>query len=193
MIVRPVLRLLTHMQNLPTVQSLVANASREMSGELSAFSPSITPVVPAVVSRNAQDELPPILIADDDPDDRFFIKRLITKTGTDHPIRAFDDGSEVVNYLGAIAAAGSEVRRRAPRLLFLDLRMTGLGGFGFLEWARQQKNALPLTIVVLSNSNEPADVQRALELGAHRYLVKYPSVHTFATIVRSVYPFTVAH
>ena len=42
--------------------------------------------------------------------------------------------------------------------------------------------------VMLSNSNEPNDLARAMELGAHRYLVKYPSVQTFATIVTSVYP-----
>ena len=164
------------------------------SGELPTFSApaSVAPIVPLAPLSHGSAGLPPILIADDDPDDRFFITRLITKTGTEHPVRAFDDGSEVVNYLGAFAAAGPDVRRRAPQLLFLDLRMTGLGGFGFLEWARQQKNALPLTIVVLSSSAEPEDMQRALELGAHRYLVKYPSVQTFSTIVRSVYPFHLA-
>ena len=69
--------------------------------------------------------------------------------------------------------------------------MHGLGGLGFLEWARQQKELAPLTIVVLSNSNLPENVARALELGAHRYLVKYPCVQTINTIVRSVYPLTV--
>lgn len=157
--------------------------------EPSALSAAACPPVAADVSAGRS--LPPILIADDDPDDRFFITRLITKTGTPNPIRAFDDGSEVVNYLGAIAAAGPEVRARAPRLLFLDLKMTGLGGFGFLEWARVQKSALPMTIVVLSNSAEPADMAQAMELGAHRYLVKYPSIQTFSTIIRSVYPFSV--
>lgn len=134
----------------------------------------------------------PILVADDDPDDRFFIQRFISKTGTPNPVRMFDDGTEVVNYLGAIAAGGPEVRQQAPRLLFLDLKMTGLGGFGFLEWARQQKSALPLTIVVLTGSAQSEDMARAYALGAHRYLVKYPSVHTFATIIRSVYPFALA-
>lgn len=188
------------MQNLLSVEPLVVNPSLEhpaklASGELPDFSApaSAAPISPVVTSIAGGGGLPPILIADDDPDDRYFITRFITKTGTDHPVRAFDDGSEVVNYLGAIAAAGPEIRQRAPRLLFLDLRMTGLGGFGFLEWARQQKNALPLTIVVLSNSAEPEDVQRALELGAHRYLVKYPSIQTFSTIVRSVYPLALAH
>lgn len=147
---------------------------------------------PAAARTAAGPGLPPILVADDDPDDRFFIRRLIAKTGTPNPILTFDDGSEVVNHFGAIAAASPAVRSRAPRLLFLDLKMNGLGGFGFLEWIRQQKTALPLTVVVLSNSAESADVARAMELGAHRYLVKYPSIQTFSTIVRSVYPFSTA-
>lgn len=149
---------------------------------------SATTLPPVASTSPATLALAPILVADDDADDRYFIRRLITKTGTDHPVRTFEDGSEVVNYLGAIAAGSADVRRLAPKLLFLDLKMTGLGGFGFLEWARAQKSALPMTIVVLSNSAEPADMAQAMALGAHRYLVKYPSVNTFATIIRSVYP-----
>lgn len=146
--------------------------------------------VAAPLATTTADPLPPILVADDDPDDTFFIERLIRKTGIKNPIRIFDDGSEVVNYLGAqLHAAGGGIR--SPRLLFLDLKMRGLGGFGFLEWARGQKGLGPLTIVVLSNSNESEIVARAMELGAHRYLVKYPSVQTVNTIVRSVYPQTV--
>ena len=136
------------------------------------------------------DALPPILVADDDPDDTFFIERLIRKTGVKNPVRTFDDGTEVVNFLGS-ARVSSAGRWQDPRLLFLDLKMRGLGGFEFLEWVRQQKDPAALTIVVLSNSNEPADVTRALELGAHRYLVKYPCVQTINTIVRSVYRQTV--
>jgi CheY-like chemotaxis protein len=175
-----------------------AFTSHAAPGDLSSLSlpPQLSATTvrpPVAIDVLAGDAPSPILVADDDPDDRFFIRRLIAKTGTEHPVRTFDDGTEVVNYLGAIAAAGTEARRRAPRLLFLDLKMTGLGGFGFLEWTRQQKGALPLTIVVLSNSAEPADVAQAMALGAHRYLVKYPSIQTFATIIRSVYPVAMTH
>ncbi len=132
---------------------------------------------------------PPILVAEDDADDSFFIQRLIRKTGIKNPVKVFDDGTEVVNFLSSRAQiAAAEARKHSPLLLFLDLNMGGLGGFGFLEWARQQRHAVPLTIVILSNSNEPDDMARALELGAHRYLVKYPSAQTFATIIASVYP-----
>jgi CheY-like chemotaxis protein len=138
--------------------------------------------------ESGADALPPILVADDDNDDLFFIERLIRKTGVKHPVKSFTDGSEVVNYLGALLA--SSASQRVPSLLFLDLKMAGLNGFGFLQWAREQKHRLPLTTVVLSNSSQPADMSMALALGAHRYLVKYPCVQTITTIVRSVYPFT---
>lgn len=144
---------------------------------------------PPIVVPSTEPEMLPVLVADDDPDDTFFIQRLIKKTGVKNPVKVFDDGTEVVNYLGARAMMPCAKHKR-PLLLFLDLKMAGLGGFGFLEWARAQKN-LALTTVVLSNSIEQGDVARALELGAHRYLVKYPSVQTIDTIVRSVYPQTV--
>src|SRR2546421_66277 len=76
--------------------------------------------------------LPPILVADDDEDDVFFIQRLIKKTGVENPVKVFDDGSEVVNYLGGARLNAEGGRLRCPRLLFLDLNMRGLGGFGFL-------------------------------------------------------------
>jgi CheY-like chemotaxis protein len=136
--------------------------------------------------------LPPILVADDDADDTFFIERFIKKTGAKNPVKTFDDGSEVVNFLSSLRRPCASQRHRPPLLLFLDLKMRGLGGFGFLEWARQQHKALaPLTIVVLSNSDSPDDMHRALDLGAHRYLIKYPCQATFTSIVRSVYPVTV--
>lgn len=155
------------------------------------FAPIATPgaAAPAYPTVTFDPALPPILVAEDDEDDTYFIQRLIKKTGVENPVRVFDDGSEVVNFLGGVRRATVGSRHRAPLLLFLDLNMRGLGGFGFLEWARrQQKELAPLTIVILSNSDCPKDMERARELGAHRYLVKYPSAATFASIVRSVYP-----
>ena len=184
------------MQTLPTLEAsseAIVSPLPQPLGLLTtgATNAGVAPVLPAVPAVDPNGTLQPILVAEDDEDDVFFIQRLIKKTGTQHPIKIFDDGSEVVNYLGGARLTTPGGRLRCPRLLFLDLNMRGLGGFGFLEWARQQQGLSPLTIVVLSNSNEPEMVQRALELGAHRYLVKYPSIQTMTTIVRSVYPQTV--
>lgn len=165
--------------------------SGEHPGTADAAMEFASDLPPASRLDRAVDCQTPILVADDDTDDLFFIDRLIKKTGVKNPIKTFNDGSEVVNYLGARMASPDPNHHR-PSLLFLDLRMVGLGGFGFLQWAREQKGVLPLTVVVLSNSSQPADMAQALALGAHRYLVKYPCVQTMTTIVRSVYPFTLA-
>lgn len=141
----------------------------------------------------AGSELPPILVADDDEDDRYFIRRLLSRTGAPNPIRTFADGAEVIAYLEEVRRGTPDPRQRPPLLLFLDLNMRGIGGFDFLVWARQRHRELaPLTIVVLSSSDASEDIARARELGAHRYLVKYPGLRTFTSIVRSVYPAPVA-
>jgi CheY-like chemotaxis protein len=172
----------------PLVPSLVLPENGLTAAVPASVISGVAPVLPVVPALDANGALQPILVADDDEDDVFFVQRLLKKTGTEHPIKIFDDGSEVVNYLGGARLSSPGGKARCPRLLFLDLNMRGLGGFGFLEWARQQQGLGPLTIVVLSNSNEPEIMARALELGAHRYLIKYPSVQTMTTIVRSVYP-----
>ncbi len=185
---------------MPTLSLLPAPGETSLQSSASPLAvpperfPTLPPELgPSRIGRSAAvpgagGDLPPILVADDDADDVFFVQRLITKTGIPNPVRVFDDGSEVVNFLGGARLDTPEGRERCPRLLFLDLNMRRLGGFGFLEWARQQKGLSALTIVVLSNSNHPEIVARALALGAHRYLVKYPCVQTMTTIIRSVYP-----
>ena len=131
--------------------------------------------------------LAPILVADDDPDDLFFAVRLIKKTGTRNPVIAFDDGVGVVDYLSRAWLTPPSDRSLLPRLLFLDLKMSGLGGFAFLEWVREHPGRAPLKIIVLSGSDEPEDVERAKKLGAKRYLAKYPTVATFKTIIHDVH------
>src|SRR4051812_81436 len=66
------------------------------------YSPdAATIALPPVQARGLSGETqPPILVADDDEDDVFFIHRLIKKTGVKNPVKVFDDGSEVVNFLG---------------------------------------------------------------------------------------------
>ncbi|HUR56297.1 MAG TPA: response regulator [Opitutaceae bacterium] len=130
--------------------------------------------------------LAPILIADDDTDDLFFAVRLVKKTGTQHPVMTFDDGSAVMEYLSRAWLDQADAAA-FPRLLFLDLKMEGLGGFAFLEWVAQHKALSSLHVIVLSGSDEPEDVERARALGAKRYLVKYPSTATFARIIHHVY------
>lgn len=122
---------------------------------------------------------PPIVIADDSEDDVFFLKSVFTAAGISSPHVVVNNGKEAMDFLSTEAA--TEVR-----VLFLDIKMPLVNGFEVLEWARKQPSLTHLKIVMLSGSDDPHDIQRARDLGADRYLVKYPSPAKAAAILNDV-------
>ena len=58
-----------------------------------------------------------------------------------------------------------------PTVIFLDLRMPVMDGIGFLE-KYQPKNHPDVHVVVFSNYDMQAEVDKAYQLGAERYVLK---------------------
>lgn len=56
--------------------------------------------------------------------------------------------------------------------MLLDLKMPRKDGFEVLEWIRQHPALRRLRVVVLTTSDNPADIDRAYELGANSFIVK---------------------
>ncbi|KKT44860.1 MAG: Response regulator receiver protein [Parcubacteria group bacterium GW2011_GWA2_44_15] len=59
-----------------------------------------------------------------------------------------------------------------PDVILLDVVMPAMGGFEFLENFRKEKLAPKARVVVLSNQNQPADVEQSKNLGVDSYIVK---------------------
>lgn len=59
-----------------------------------------------------------------------------------------------------------------PDLLLLDLQLAGMEGFELLEKIRAEPAISKLPVVVLSNFNDPADVERGKTLGVLRHIQK---------------------
>ena len=64
------------------------------------------------------------------------------------------------------------VEQMRPDLVLLDMKLPRLDGFGVLERLHQQHIVPPTPLVIISNSGQPIEVERALGLGANDYLVK---------------------
>ena len=122
-----------------------------------------------------------ILVADDNPDDLFLLRRLLAKAGVRNPVVTFRDGHEVVSFLSPVAVSGEKGVR--PSVVFLDIKMPRLDGFETLRWIRKQNALKSLPVFVLSGSDEPRDIKRATELGATRYMVKHPPAEVFAKLL----------
>ena len=58
-----------------------------------------------------------------------------------------------------------------PSLILLDMLMPVMTGIEFLEQFKPSDHP-DTTIIILSNLNEDTEVQKALKLGAHKYILK---------------------
>ena len=134
-----------------------------------------------------------ILVADDNPHDAFFLKRAFLRAGINAPIQFVDDGEQAVNYLGGISPFSNRDSFPLPNLMFLDLKMPRLDGFGVLRWVRQQPRLCRLPVMVFTSSGEPRDVDLAHELGANAYTVKPAAPDQLLDVVLSVERYWLRH
>jgi CheY-like chemotaxis protein len=166
-----------------------ARSSFASSGDRAAGSFNLPPALPndlpvPPASPSAQ-RLAPILIVDDDPDERFLVHRLVSKCGLDRPIHTLTGGTEAIAFLRASTLAGGGSRGDRPAVLLLDVNMPFVSGFDVLTWIRQKPAWQKLRVIVLSNSDDPADAEQARALGADSYLIKYPTVAALEATLRT--------
>lgn len=115
-----------------------------------------------------------VLMVDDSEDDRLLIKIAMGKADRMHFIGSVSDGEELVSYMTGKDQYADRTRYPLPDMLLLDLKMPRKDGFEVLQWLRSQPFD-NMVVIVLSDSALPADIEKAMELGARQYHVKQPS------------------
>ena len=124
-----------------------------------------------------------ILIAEDDENDVFLIKRALHQAQFDNPLQVVSTGQDAISYLKGESPYVPREKFPIPGLVLLDLKMPLKNGFEVLSWIRQHTEFNSLPVVVLTPSQESADVNRAYALGANSYLVKPAS---FVSLVEMI-------
>jgi len=130
-----------------------------------------------------------ILVAEDDPNDQFFIQRQFKNLALPVQVRFVNDGEQAIDYLSGIGKPGCPFPK--PDLMFVDLKMPNLNGFELLEWMR--KNGLRILTVVVSSSGLQEDIDKAYDLGANAYLVKPATLEDCIAVFRATGEFFLEH
>ena len=128
----------------------------------------------------------PVLVAEDDPNDVFLLRRAFQKAGLANPIVVFHNGQEAIDYLSTETSPNNAQRENRPALFFLDLKMPLMDGFDVLIWLRAQPAAKRMPVIVLTSSNQEKDIEQARQLGADDYRVKPQQFEDLIRIVQEV-------
>jgi CheY-like chemotaxis protein len=131
----------------------------------------------------AASTLNPILIADDNHDDLFLTQWVLQQVGIENPIVTVEDGQAAIAYLGGCIEIGN-----TPCVVLLDLRMPKRNGFAVLEWLQARPSLAGVRSIVLASSDLPEDRQRAGQLGAFAYFVKYDTASELPRLLRQDCP-----
>jgi CheY-like chemotaxis protein len=129
---------------------------------------------------------PPILYAEDDEHDVFFLQHAFKTVGVTNPLHVVRDGREAIQYLSGAVRTSECSGHPLPRLIILDLKMPRITGIEVLSWLRRDSHLPPLPVIILSSSALPNDIERALALGANAFVVKPSSVEDRACLAECI-------
>jgi len=127
-----------------------------------------------------------ILLADDDKDDVFFLKRAVERIDPTSKVFGVPDGQECVDYLSGEGDYSDRAKSPYPDLIVLDLKMPRKSGHEVLRWLRQQPQLKAVPVVVLSGSVIPEDRNESLREGAIGYFSKPSDFEELVAIIKQV-------
>ena len=123
---------------------------------------------------------PLLLIAEDDPDDQFFIQEAIRVACPPEIETHFVwDGVELIDYLYEKVNSDSPV----PNLVLLDLNLPRTDGRAVLREIKADPALADVRVVVLTTSENPADYKYCQQYGVVGYYGKPSSVSELRKII----------
>ncbi|HET9869819.1 MAG TPA: response regulator [bacterium] len=116
-----------------------------------------------------QSQLIPILMADDDADDKMLAAKALKENRVANPLVTVSDGEELLQYLHRSGPYRDAAR---PCFILLDLNMPRLDGREALKIIKGDPELRKIPVVILTTSRAEEDIVRGYNLGANSYITK---------------------
>ena len=127
-------------------------------------------------------ELPTILIADDDDGHAFLVEDNLRRGGVDTTYLRFCDGQELLDFLNGRTKEPA-FRKGEPYLLLLDIRMPKVDGVTALQQIKADPELRKMPVIMLTTTDDPREVDRCHALGCNIYIHKPVSFEAFANAI----------
>lgn len=131
----------------------------------------------------------PILIAEDDADDRYLLQTAFTEIGYPEQIDFVENGIEVLNYLDNIYTSSNLEIKALPGFILLDLNMPKKDGREVLKELKQHPVFKKIPVIVFTTTKNEIEIKRCYELGANSYVVKPITFDALLKVVENIRSF----
>jgi CheY-like chemotaxis protein len=126
------------------------------------------------------------LVAEDDDYDFLLLQRALTSANSRIRVLRAQDGVEAKEYLIGDGRFADRATYPTPDIVILDLKMPRMSGFDLLEWLHANPGHAVIPTVVMSNSKQDKDVQRAYRLGANTFFLKPTGFQELTEVCRLI-------
>jgi CheY-like chemotaxis protein len=120
-----------------------------------------------------------ILVVEDTEEDFILLERAFQRAKLPATLVWAKDGQEAKKVL-------LDQQRPLPQLILADLRMPRCSGHELLVWIRSQPYLRRIPVVMLSVSQENADIDKSYDLGVNSYLIKPTGPEDFYRLVDEI-------
>jgi CheY-like chemotaxis protein len=169
--------------------------------------------------RSQQTRTPRVLLVEDNPGDVRLVEEGIRGVDTELNLHVQQNGARAIEWLtenGDRSVADDTDRSVAddtdrsvaddtdrsgdgraptvpPDLLLLDLNLPGKSGFEVLEAVREKRRFDEMPVVVVSSSENPADIRRVYAESANAYVTKPPDPDEYIQMIVAAVRFWIEH
>jgi CheY-like chemotaxis protein len=126
-----------------------------------------------------------IIMVEDDEGHARLIEKNIRRAGVNNQIIPFTDGTSALQYLFGADGSGQESAGR-QLLILLDLNLPDMTGVDILEKVKNNVHTKRSPVVVLTTTDDQAEIQRCYDLGANVYITKPVDYDGFANAIRQL-------
>lgn len=127
-----------------------------------------------------------ILLVEDNPDDVELTLRAFEKNEFSHEVVVARDGVEAIDYLFATGQYSGRNIADLPLLILLDIKLPKLNGLEVLRRIRENEATKRVPVVILTTSDNDADVISGYDLGVNSYIRKPVGFDVFMETVRQL-------
>jgi len=123
----------------------------------------------------------PILLVEDNPADLDLTRRAFNRRHLVNPLVVARDGQEALDFLPRWVAG-----EPLPLVVLLDLKLPKVHGLDVLRQYKREEVSRSVPVVVLTTSDEDADIETAYTLGANSYILKPVDFDKFTQVASQI-------